>query len=399
MTDATSPRAAEHDVIVVGARCAGAATAMLLAAQGLDVLVLDRAALPSDCLSTHAISRGGVVQLARWGLVDAVVASGAPKIRTVSFHLGDDAVVERTVKDTAGVDFLLAPRRYVLDDILVSAATEAGARFETGVSVSGVLTDEMGRVTGVTTRDRDGNVCERRSSFVVGADGVHSRIARAVGAGVVDERPSEGATHYAYVAGLDAGGFEFHVGPTAFAGVFPTHDGECNVWVCCPADDAGIGSDDRAGDFTRLLRRAAPSLADRVGRARLTSAVRGAVRLPNHVRVATGSGWALVGDAGYHRDPITGHGITDAFRDAELVARRLGQALSGEVAEGEAMAAYAHERYRALAPIFDVTCRLAAYPPAGQFAVLQKQLSDLFEAEATWLASLPPVAGPALVPA
>lgn len=398
MTDATSTGAAEHDVIVVGGRCAGAATAMLLAAQGLGVLVLDRAALPSDCLSTHAIARGGVVQLARWGLLDAVIASGAPEIRTVSFHLGDGAVVERTVKDAAGVDVLLAPRRYVLDDILVSAAIDAGARFETEVSVNGVLTDEAGRVTGVTTRDRDGSVRERRSSFVVGADGVHSRIARAVGAGMVDERPSEGATHYAYVAGLDADGFEFHVGPDAFAGVFPTHDGECNVWVCCPADDAGIGADDRTGDFTALLQRVAPSLANRVGRARVTSPVRGAVRLPNHVRAASGSAWALVGDAGYHRDPITGHGITDAFRDADLLARRMGPALRGEVGEGEAMAAYAHERYRALSPIFDVTCRLAAYPPAGEFTALQKQLSDLFDAEAAWLASLPPVAGPALVP-
>jgi 2-polyprenyl-6-methoxyphenol hydroxylase-like FAD-dependent oxidoreductase len=131
----------------------------------------------------------------------------------------------------------------------------------------------------------------------------------------------------------------------------------------------------------------------------MTSPVRGALRLPNHVRQAVGSGWALVGDAGYHRDPVTGHGITDAFRDAELLARRLGQALRGEVAEDEALAAYADERNRALAPIFELTIRLAAYPPGPEFVALQKQLSDLIEAEAGWLASMPPIVAPALVAA
>ena len=402
MTDSTRPGSAgeeQHDVIVVGARCAGAATAMLLADQGLDVLVVDRATFPSDTLSTHAIARGGLVQLARWGLLDAVVESGAPEIRTVAFHLGDGSVLRKTVKDRAGVDFLLAPRRHVLDTILASAAVEAGARFESGISVTGVLTDDAGRVVGVTARDGDGTVRELRASFVVGADGVHSRIARAVGAPVIEERPSDGAAHYAYVAGLDGEGFEFHLGPDALAGVFPTHDGEANVWVCSPARGAELGAGDRTGDFLRLLRRTSPSLADRVERARMTSPVRGALRLPNHVRQAVGNGWALVGDAGYHRDPVTGHGITDAFRDAELLAARLGQALRGEVAEDEALAAYADERNRALAPIFELTIRLAAYPPGPEFVALQKQLSDLIEAEAGWLASMPPIVAPALVAA
>ena len=402
MTESTRPGSAgeeQHDVIVVGARCAGAATAMLLADQGLDVLVVDRATFPSDTLSTHAIARGGLVQLARWRLLDAVVESGAPEIRTVAFHLGDGSVLRKKVKDRAGVDFLLAPRRHVLDTILASAAVEAGARFESGISVTGVLTDDAGRVVGVTARDGGGTVRELRASFVVGADGVHSRIARAVGAPVIDERPSDGAAHYAYVAGLDGEGFEFHLGPDALAGVFPTHDGEANVWVCSPARGAELGADDRTGDFMRLLRRTSPSLADRVERARMTSPVRGAVRLPNHVRQAVGNGWALVGDAGYHRDPVTGHGITDAFRDAELLARRLGQALRGEVAEDEALAAYADERNRALAPIFELTIRLAAYPPGPEFVALQKQLSDLIELEAGWLASMPPIVAPALVAA
>jgi flavin-dependent dehydrogenase len=381
----------EREVVVVGARCAGAATAMLLARQGHDVLVVDRATFPSDTLSTHAIARGGIVQLARWDLLDTVLASGAPKIHAATFHLGAGATLTRTIKHRAGVDHLLAPRRHVLDTILVSAAIDAGASFESGVGVTGTITDAQGRVVGVTARDNHGRSREIRARVVVGADGVRSRIARAVGARILDERPSDGAAHYAYVAGLDADGFEFHVGHDGFAGVFPTNGGEANVWICSPARAAGLGTEDRAHAFLDLVSRTSPTLADRVRHAELTSPVRGAMRLPNHVRDAAGPGWALVGDAGYHRDPITGHGITDAFRDAELLALHLGHALRGEVPESDAMAAYAAERDRALAPIFDVTCRLAQYPPLDEFTELQKQLSDLIDAEAAWLAGRPPL--------
>src|SRR4051812_39242000 len=144
-----------YDVVVVGGRCAGAATAMLLARQGLDVVIVDRAEFPSDTLSTHAMARGGVVQLARWGLLDEVLASGAPPIRTVSFRF-PGGQVDREVKPTAGVDHVLAPRRIVLDEIMLRAATAAGAELRTGVSVTGVMFDRNRRATGVRTRDRDG---------------------------------------------------------------------------------------------------------------------------------------------------------------------------------------------------------------------------------------------------
>ena len=384
---------AEHDVVVVGARCAGAATAMLLARQGHDVAVVDRATFPSDTLSTHAISRGGVVQLARWGLLDQVVDSGAPPIRTVTFRTGEGAELTKTVKNRAGVDHLLAPRRHVLDTMLVAAAEKAGAALLTGVSVAGTITDRAGRVVGVSTRDGDGHTRDIRGRFVVGADGVRSRVARSVGARIIDQRTSDGVTHYAYVAGLDDRGFEFHIGLRSFAGVFPTHGGEAAVWICSPADNGMLDAEDRSAGFLDLMARVAPPLAARVRTAGRVSNVRSAVRLPNHVREATGPGWALVGDAAYHRDPITGHGITDAFRDAELLARRLGEALQGSP-EDAALAAYTEERYRALAPIFDVTWRLAQYPPLEEFIDLQRRLSGLIESEAAWLASLPPPPAP-----
>src|SRR5262249_47910202 len=203
--------------------------------------------------------------------------------------------------------------------------------------------------------------------------------------------------HYAYVAGLDGEGFEFHLGSRSFAGVFPTNNGEANVWVCGPAADAEAAIDatpDRTAAFTALLADASPSLAARVGRPRPTAPARGAMRLPNQVRQAGGPGWALVGDAGYHRDPITGHGITDAFRDAELLTRHLHPALEGSNSEKAALEAYATERNEALFPICDVTCRLGEFPPADDFIFLQKTLSDLIDAEAKWAAALPPVGSP-----
>src|SRR3954469_12513415 len=329
-----------HDVVVVGARCAGASTAMLLPRAGHDVLVVDRSTLPSDTVSTHGISRGGVVQLNRWELLDDVIASGAPPIRTVSFDAPGEEHVVRTVKYSAGVDHLLAPRRYILDDILLGAAREAGAVVRTNVTVTGVVTDPQGRVRGVHARDHQGRPDVVEARFVVGADGVRSRTARAVGAPVVDERPSNGALQYLYVAGLDGEGFEFHVAERGFAGVFRTHGGQANVWTGVPAERVPRATGARTEAFVDLLGELAPTLAQRVRRAQVRTPVRGAVRLPNHVLQGAGAGWALVGDAGYHRDPLTGHGITDAFRDAELAATYIGRALDGDAEDTEALTAY-----------------------------------------------------------
>src|SRR4051812_9066984 len=201
-----------HEVVVVGARCAGAATALLLARAGHDVVLVDRAQLPSDTTSTHSLVRGGVVQLQRWGLLEEVLASGAPPIRSVTFHTyGPDAPtpVEIAVKDRAGVDHMLAPRRFVLDQILVEAAQRAGVRLLTGTTVAGVLRDRAGRVTGVTTNGPDGR---RRieADLVVGADGVRSRMATHLGATTTQRHAPSGACLYTYVRGVAWGGFEFH---------------------------------------------------------------------------------------------------------------------------------------------------------------------------------------------
>jgi 2-polyprenyl-6-methoxyphenol hydroxylase-like FAD-dependent oxidoreductase len=388
-----SERRNTHDVVVVGARCAGAATAMLLARLGHDVVVVDRARFPSDTLSTHGILRPGVVQLSRWGLLDDVLASGAPPVRQVSFRVGAAEEV-RTVKDRAGVDLLVAPRRYVLDGILADAAARAGADLRFGVTATGLRRDENGQVTGVTARDDTGEPVELSARYVVGADGLRSRLARAVGAQVLEQHPTDNSTFYAYFGGIDWRGYELHVGHPGLAGVFPTHGGEGCVWLCSPSGTAGRlhgGEAGRTAALVELIGQVSPSLADRLRSGHAASPVRGAVGLPNQVRQAHGPGWALVGDAGYHRDAITGHGISDAFRDAELLARALDRALDGGTDGTDALASYQHQRDALLRETYDLTCALSEYPEPDRFTELQMRFARAIDREATFLASLPSV--------
>jgi 2-polyprenyl-6-methoxyphenol hydroxylase-like FAD-dependent oxidoreductase len=389
---------ARADVVVVGARCAGAATALLLARHGHDVVLVDRSSFPSDTTSTHAFVRGGVVQLSRFGLLDELLATGVPPIRSVSFwHRG--SVDRRPVKDKAGVDLLIAPRRHVLDQVLISAAVDAGARLVTGATVTGARRDHRGRVTGVLVRDTAGSTHDIASRLVVGADGVGSRVARHVGAATVEQYTPSGACFYAYVGDVPWDGYEFHLGDDqAFGGVFPTHDGEACVWLIRPLermrDVIGAGAN-RQDAWMKALRLTVPELADAVSRGTVTSPVRGAVGLPNRRRTAAGAGWALVGDAGYHRDPITGHGMTDALRDAELLAEAAHRGLSGIEDEAAAWQAYQAERDTATDEIFALTRAIGAFPDPETFQELQGRLARALDQEAQALASRPVPAGTA----
>src|SRR5262245_14745607 len=392
VTDADRRYARRHDVVVVGARAAGAATALLLARLGHDVVVVDRAVFPADTLSTHQIARTGVVQLYRWGLLDAVLASGAPAIRKVTFTaLGES--VTRAIKCKSGVDLLVAPRRYILDTLVAEAASAAGAKVRMGVAIDGVCLDDTGRAIGVYGRDRSGAEVEIAARFVVGADGLRSRVARSVGAEVIEYRGDQGAAQYAYYDGLDWDGIELIATERALSGVFPTHDGQACIWICGPSQDAHQvrrAAASREDAFTTYLYRTAAELAARLRTGRRTSPVTGMLRTPNFVRQAHGPGWALVGDAGYHRDVVTGHGLSDAYRDAELLAVALDRALRGDAPEDTALASYQRRRDAALRDIFEITCALAGYPPVPQFVDLQKQLSAAIDAEAVMVAAFGP---------
>ena len=380
-----------HDVVIVGGRVAGSATAMLLARLGHDVVVVDQGSFASDTISTHSIARSGVVQLRRWGLLDEVLDSGAPAIREVTFNAGGESV-RRQIKDKAGVDLVVAPRRYVLDSLLASAAERAGADVRYGVSVSGVHRDQRGRVAGVFGHDRVGAPIDIYARYVVGADGLRSRVARSVEASVSEVGGADGAAQYAYYSGIPWTGIELFVAARSFAGVFPTHHGEACIWVCTPATDAAQvrrRTLSRVDAFNELLEHSAPTLFERLRQARRTSPVRGMLRQPNQVRQGYGPGWALVGDAGYHHDAVTAYGISDAFRDAELLAVALDQALRGDAEETTALALYQQHRDQALRETFEITRSLAAYPPVPTFIELQKQLAAAIDKEAAALAARP----------
>ena len=381
-----------YDVVIVGARAAGAATALLLARQGYDVAVVDQHVFPSDTLSTHQLARPGVVQLRRWGLLDAVLDSGAPALRHITFS-GAGESVTRPVKRSAGVDLLVAPRRYILDTLLADAAAGAGANLRLGVTIDGVRFD-AGRAVGVYGHDRSGAPVDLAARFVIGADGLRSRMARAVGAQVIEDRGAPGAVQYAYFAGTSWPGIELIVADRALTGVFPTHHGQACVWICSPTADAHQArhmAASRVDGFTAHLHSTAPELAARLRTGQRTSPVTGMMRTPNYLRRAHGPGWALVGDAGYHRDALTGHGLSDAYRDAELLATAVGHAMRGDLDPDAALAGYQRQRDRALRRVFDLTVAMASYPPVPEFVLLQKKLARALDAEASELAARPPL--------
>ena len=179
----------DYDVVVVGGRVAGASTAMLLARAGARVALLDRSSYGSDTVSTHGLMRGGVLQLSRWGLLDEVAAAGTPPIRQTLFEYADGGSDRVTIRASAGVDALYAPRRLVLDRILVDAAADAGADVAHETTVTALLRDDDGRVRGVRAQDRRGRTSELRGAITVGADGIRSTVAAPGGRSLPAARP------------------------------------------------------------------------------------------------------------------------------------------------------------------------------------------------------------------
>lgn len=346
-----------YDVIVVGARCGGSPTAMLLARAGHKVLLLDRATFPSDRLSTHYIQPPGVEYLRTWGLLEHVVASGAPPIHAIDVFVNGAKMPTPPNDDVA-----YCPRRTVLDDILVRAAIASGVEFRDGFRVEEVLFEE-GRVAGVAGHGRDGARVEQRSDWVVGADGHRSLVANAVGAVKYHERPALTGGYYGYFSGIEMGA-ELHVSERGGVLAFPTNDG-----MVCIAAGSGIVQfpsyrEDIEGRFFHILEGSA-GLAERVRAGKREERWRGTADVPNFFRKPWGPGWALVGDAGYMKDPVTGFGITDAFRDADLLAKALDRVLGGRASEAEALGRYQETRDAIALPIFEFTLKMAVGDPTA----------------------------------
>jgi 2-polyprenyl-6-methoxyphenol hydroxylase-like FAD-dependent oxidoreductase len=374
-----------HDVVVVGARAAGAATAHLLARQGLSVLLLDRGRYGADTLSTHALMRGAVLQLHRWGLLERVIAARTPPVRRVTFRYAGDAV-PIAIKPSYGVDALYAPRRTVLDPILVDAAAEAGADVRFGVAVADVERDADGVVTGVVGRTRDGRTFRAPARIVVGADGIRSTVAERVGAAVLRTGTGASATTYGYWPGLDVDGYEWNYRRNAASGVIPTNNGLACVFASALPSRIGRGG---IAPLLRILAESDPGLAERLA-AMPSPAIRTFTGQPGYVRHSWGRGWALVGDAGYYKDPLSAHGLTDALRDAELLTRAIAAVLLAGEDERAALADYQATRDALSTPLFDVTDVIAAHRWSDQqIGDLLLRLNTAMSEELDTLADLP----------
>jgi flavin-dependent dehydrogenase len=307
-----------YDLVVVGARCAGAATALLAARAGERVLMLDRAAFPSDTLSTSLIHQPGVALLARWGVLDEVVATGCPAIRRASFHIAD--VHLRGTSDAAdGQRAAYAPRRYLLDRILADAAVAAGAEFRERSRVVGLLGDGDA-VAGVRYRTADGESHEVRARLVVGADGMRSDVARLVGAPKVVDDGTSTVVYYSFWQGLPAE-YALHEAPGRFAGLIPTNDDRVIVAAYFPQAEFGTVRRDARTAYLAHLRTLVPDIRDAEHAETRFERLHGLGDQQNFFRKACGPGWVLLGDAGHHKDSITARGITDAFVQVQLFDR------------------------------------------------------------------------------
>lgn len=348
----------DYDVIVVGARCAGSPTAMLLAQQGHRVLLVDRATFPSDTLSTHVVQAPAVAMLAKWGLLEKVLSTGCPAIPTYSFDFGP-ITISGTPRARDGYSSAYAPRRILLDKILLEAAAAAGVEVREGFNFDDLIIED-GRVTGIRGHDDNGAVT-LKAKVVVGADGRNSHVARIVDAAVYNEQPEHQYSYYTYWRDLPVDGFEIFVRPDRGFAAAATNDGLTMLVVGWPYSDRQEYKSDVEANYLATLQ-LAPAFAERVARAtREADFVGGAVT--NFFRTPFGPGWALVGDAGYTKDPITAQGIQDSFRDAGACSTAMHEALTGARPYDEAMLAYQQARDAEVGPIYGFTNDLATLKP------------------------------------
>ena len=336
-----------YDVIIVGARCAGSALAMLLSRQGAKVLLLDRATFPSDIPHGHLIYRHGPRRLQRWGVLDRLTAR-TPPIRSMLFDVGDFPLVARELVED-GVALGYGPRRKTFDGCFAEIAVESGAELRTGVCVTDYLI-EGGRVAGIRGRERDGDCIKERATITVGADGRYSRLARTVQAPTYNYVPTILCYYFSYWSGFKGEDFELYDRSEQKRIIFgfKTEDNLFAVFVGLPIAELSDTRRDVEGSFMRAVD-VVPDFAERIRAGRREERFCGASDLPNAYRKPYGPGWALVGDAGLHKDPYLALGMCDALRDTEFLAEAITQGMTGQHPIHEALAGYETRRNEASA--------------------------------------------------
>jgi 2-polyprenyl-6-methoxyphenol hydroxylase-like FAD-dependent oxidoreductase len=342
---------------------------MLLARQGHKVLLVDRGTFPSDIPHGHFIYRGGPRRLKAWGLLDNILASGCPPVSKMILDMGAFPI---TGKDLVvdGVAMGCAPRRRVLDKILVDAAVEAGAELREQFSVEAFINDSN-RMTGIRGRDtRGGGAAVEHGRIIIGADGRNSRLAQTVQAPVYEAAPTILCYYFSYWSEALCDALEVYVRNNRLILAFPTHDEMTAIFMGWPIEEFHQVRSDIEGNFMKVLD-LVPNLAERVRAGRREERFYGSADLPNFFRKPFGPGWALVGDAGHHKDPYLALGIADALRDAELLANAVHEGLCGIHTMDEALAGYEKGRNEmAMADYHENLARARFTPPPPEVAQL-----------------------------
>jgi flavin-dependent dehydrogenase len=311
-------------------------------------------------MSTHFLWQRGAARLKAWGLLDRLVARCCEPIKAITFDVGPVQLVG-SGPAVGGVSNTYCPRRTVLDAVLVEAAVEAGVELIEGFAVRDLLWSE-GRVAGVVGHDRGSRPSSLRSRVVVGADGLHSTIAKRVEAPARVHHPPLTRVHYSYWSGLRGLGAAFHTRPGRLVLVWPTNDDLTCIYVAWPHDESASVTPDVDGSFHAALE-LVPGLRDHVGRGERVQRFVGTGDLPNQYRVSAGPGWALVGDAGHHKDPSTGMGMSDAFLAADLLAQAIDDGLLGRQPMDTALAGYEQQRDALTRNGFELTMQTARLAP------------------------------------
>jgi 2-polyprenyl-6-methoxyphenol hydroxylase-like FAD-dependent oxidoreductase len=297
--------------------------------------------------------------LSKWGLLDRLTATGCPPILTYAFDFGPFTISGAPGTRDAPVAY--CPRRTILDKLLIDAAAHSGAELREGFAVEEVLVED-GQAVGIRGHSKQGGSIIERAQIVIGADGRNSFVADSVRAELYDEKPRLLAAYYTYWSGLPMDGrFEQYARDRRGFAVAPTHDDLTMVIAGWPYAEFTENKKDIEGNYLKTID-LAPAFADRLRGARQEARFVGAA-VPNYFRKPYGPGWALVGDAGYNRDFITGQGIMDAFHDAELCTAALDRVFSGTQSFEAAMSEYQRTRDARVKSMYEFTCQLATLEP------------------------------------
>lgn len=327
------------DVVIIGARLAGASAAAHMARAGLDVVALDRSSFPSDQLSTHLLFPDGINEIRRMGALPAILSHNptrSPWMQLVVNHgQPDESRILERWRPSGPIDYCLCVPRILQDVELVKAARAAGADVRERHRLVEVLW-RGGRACGVRYADRDGNQFDLDAKLVIGADGRRSSVAAQVGA-FGPYRASRNGRALVFRYGDDP-----HYGTQAGQTIHQWRDGDSMAFLfpstpagrilmlfMGPAEEAAEASKDPEGYWERKLA-THPGMAERARGVENLSGLRFTGDTTSYFRASSGPGWVLIGDAGHFKDPVIGQGQRDALwsgrRLAELLESRLGSA-------------------------------------------------------------------------